>query len=268
MKVNCMEAFQTYIKTNSDLYNSCCWTGIWTGKVQDIFSDKCNFILEDIHKIITGEGSRNACFNRMMALSQPGYPARPCRTPPGYSKAIFFQVYEFSALSWKCLHYNMELVSWLFIFPFSGATELSQARRVKTLRSVRWSSWEGLNLRYDPSVILGYGTQIIEEGIISLRLLVWHRKTTTDRQQEVMQYIIFGSGTEELKLRSSVSFVSVQFSMFCFCSCCAPTFGLMYAAIVLRIYLLLIQLIWHAEKKSSSFLCVKSKVTAEKEVGV
>ena len=31
--------------------------------------------MEKVHKIITGEGSMNVWFNRMMALSQPGYSA-------------------------------------------------------------------------------------------------------------------------------------------------------------------------------------------------
>ena len=40
------------------------------------FSDKYNFFEEEIHKIIAGEGSRNAGFNKMMALNQPGYTAK------------------------------------------------------------------------------------------------------------------------------------------------------------------------------------------------
>ena len=44
--------------------------------MSDIFSDKYDFIIEELHKIITGEGSRNAGFNRMMAPSQPGYSAK------------------------------------------------------------------------------------------------------------------------------------------------------------------------------------------------
>ena len=41
----------------------------------DIFYDKCNFIIEEVHKIIVGEDSGKAGFNRMMALSQLGYSA-------------------------------------------------------------------------------------------------------------------------------------------------------------------------------------------------
>ena len=40
--------------------------------MSDIFADKYNFIIEEVYKIMTGEGSRNAGFNRKMALSQPG----------------------------------------------------------------------------------------------------------------------------------------------------------------------------------------------------
>ena len=68
-----MKALQTYIRTNSSLYNSCCSTGI-CGAL-DIFSDKYNLVIEEVHKIITGKGSRDAGLNRMVALSQPGYSA-------------------------------------------------------------------------------------------------------------------------------------------------------------------------------------------------
>ena len=37
----------------------------------DISSDKYNLIIEEVHKSIIGEGSRNAGFNRMMTLSLP-----------------------------------------------------------------------------------------------------------------------------------------------------------------------------------------------------
>ena len=47
----------------------------------DIFSDKGHFIIEDVHIIITGKGSRNAWFNRMMAVSQPGYRAEKVPEP-------------------------------------------------------------------------------------------------------------------------------------------------------------------------------------------
>ena len=43
--------------------------------MKDILSDKYDFIIEEVHKIIRGGGSWNAGFNRMMTLSQPCYKA-------------------------------------------------------------------------------------------------------------------------------------------------------------------------------------------------
>ena len=41
--------------------------------MSDIFSDKYNFIIEEVDRIITGEGCGDAGFDRMVVLSQPGY---------------------------------------------------------------------------------------------------------------------------------------------------------------------------------------------------
>lgn len=48
--------------------------------------------------------------------------------------------------------------------------ELSETHRKPAVQSARWSSWEELKLRYDSSVILGYDTEFITEGIISLNV--------------------------------------------------------------------------------------------------
>ena len=63
-----MEALQTNIRTNNGLI-------ILVAELESVVSDKYNFIIEDVYKIITDEGSRNAGFNIMMALNQPGYRA-------------------------------------------------------------------------------------------------------------------------------------------------------------------------------------------------
>ena len=63
---NWLEVLQTHILTSDCLYSYSCWTG--NCEAQDI--DKHNFIIEEVHKIITGEGSSNAGLNRLVALSQ------------------------------------------------------------------------------------------------------------------------------------------------------------------------------------------------------
>ena len=81
-----MEAFQTHIRTNNSLYNSCCWTG--NCGASDIFSDKYSVIIKEVDKIITGESCRDAGFDRMMALSQPGYSAEK---DPRFILVFFYQ---------------------------------------------------------------------------------------------------------------------------------------------------------------------------------
>ena len=66
-------SFQTYIRTNNSLKNSCCLIGIC--EALDIFYDKYNSIIEEVHKILIDEGCMGARFNRMMVLSQPGHSA-------------------------------------------------------------------------------------------------------------------------------------------------------------------------------------------------
>ena len=54
-------------------------------------SDKFNIIIiiiEEVHKIIIDEGSRNAWFNRMIALSQHGYSPEK---DPGLILVFFYQ---------------------------------------------------------------------------------------------------------------------------------------------------------------------------------
>ena len=54
----------------------------------DIFSDKYNLIIKEVDKIITGESCRDAGFDRMMALSQPGYSAEK---DPRFILVFFYQ---------------------------------------------------------------------------------------------------------------------------------------------------------------------------------
>ena len=51
-----------------------------------------------------------------------------------------------------------------FVFFLTGAIESSEARRELAVKSARSSSWEGMNLRYDSSFILGYGTEMNISG--------------------------------------------------------------------------------------------------------
>ena len=60
----------------------------------------------------------------------------------------------------------MKLVS--FFFFLNDTVESSETRREPAVNAAWWSSWEGWKLRYDSSVILGYGTVIISERIICL----------------------------------------------------------------------------------------------------
>ena len=53
--------------------------------MQDIVSN--NFIIEEVNKMIADEGSRKFCFNRMMALSHPGYRAEK---DPGLTRVCFY----------------------------------------------------------------------------------------------------------------------------------------------------------------------------------
>ena len=50
-----------------------------------------------------------------------------------------------------------------FIFYLTWAIESSEACRELTGKSARGSSWEGLRLRYESSVIFGCDTEIIAD---------------------------------------------------------------------------------------------------------
>lgn len=65
-----MGAFQTYIRTNNNLDNSCCLTAIC--EMKDVFSDKYNFRRSSQY-YVNYECPRTVWFNIMMGLSEPDY---------------------------------------------------------------------------------------------------------------------------------------------------------------------------------------------------